>query len=184
MLAAVFSTQGLAILVQAFVALVTLAAFKTSIQEDKNNLDYVWRIVIGLGIIPALIAVFTRINIPESPRYTMEIDNDIERAANDVAIVLEGKKRSTYSVKREGENRPTLKEILSYYSKKNQFKVLLGTCVPRFALNVAFYGINLNSGIILQAIGFGISDDVYTTVFNNAVGQIIIALIGSVPGYM
>lgn len=176
--------QGLGILVQGFVTIITLAAFKTSIQQDPSNLDYVWRIVIGLGTLPAVIALFSRIKIPETPRYTIEIDNDYERAAIDVDIVFDGKKRANYTIKREGENRPTLREFCSFFADKNQFKLLLGTCIPRFALNVAFYGINLNSGIILQAIGFGVSNDVYTTVFNNSVGQIVIALLGSIPGYL
>ena len=49
-------------------------------------------------------------------------------------------------------------------------------------------GINLNSGIILTAIGFngkldGNSNDVWDALFKNAVGNVCIALMGTVPGY-
>lgn len=184
MLAAVFAMQGLGILIQGFVTLIALISFKTSIEKDTSYLDYVWRISLGFGTFPALIALFCRLNIPETPRYTVEIDNDYERAVNDVEVLFEGANRPYYYMKREGENRPTIKDFFSYAYNWNHFKVLLGACIPRFALNVAFYGINLNSGIILQAIGFGISNDVYTTIFNNTVGQVVIALLGSIPGYL
>lgn len=183
MLAAVFAMQGLGILAQGIVTLLALLAFKSSIEHDTANLDYVWRISLGLGTLPGCIALVSRTHMPETPRYTLEIDNDYERAAVDVDYVLDGKRRELNSVQRRGENRPTIKEIFSHFTKLNQFKVLIGTCVPRFALNVAFYGINLNSGIILQSIGFGESKEVYTTILNNTIGQIIIALLGSIPGY-
>lgn len=185
MIAAVFATQGLGILAQSFVTVITLAAFKSHIQQDPAYLDYVWRITLGLGTVPALIAIFSRIHIPETPRYTAEIDNDYERAAINVDIMFGERERRSYTIKRVGENRPTLREFCAFFAQPKQFKILLGTCVPRFALNVAFYGINLNSGVILEAIGFGIvPNDLYTTVFNNAVGQIVINLLGSIPGYL
>jgi len=48
---------------------------------------------------------------------------------------------------------------------------------------VAFYGINLNNAVILKAIGFAAHDDPYTELFKNALGNVIIALLGTVPGY-
>ena len=184
MIAAVNAMQGLGILAQSFVTLISLAAFRTYIQQDSIYLDYVWRITLGLGTVPACLGIISRMHIPESPRYTLEIDNDYERADGDVDALFKGTKRRNYVIRRLGENRPTLKEFFKYFGCKKNFKLLLATVVPRFALNVAFYGINLNSSIILTAIGFGISTDVYTTIFHNATGQIVIALIGSIPGYM
>lgn len=46
------------------------------------------------------------------------------------------------------------KHLKIYLSKWRHLKVLLGTSVTWFALDVAFYGINLNNPIILNAIGF------------------------------
>ncbi|CAG8779023.1 24976_t:CDS:2, partial [Gigaspora rosea] len=49
---------------------------------------------------------------------------------------------------------------------------------------VAFYGIGLNNNIILGNIGFlGDGKDPYETLFKASVGNIIIALLGTVPGY-
>jgi PHS family inorganic phosphate transporter-like MFS transporter len=184
MIAGVFSMQGAGILAQGFVTLISLVAFKSAIQRDESNLDYVWRIALGMGTLPGLLAIFWRLNLPETPRYTLEVDNDYERAAVDVDFVFNPKLKRNISVKRVGENRPSVKDLVTFFKRKRNFKLLLGTSIPRFALNVAFYGINLNSSIILHSIGFGVSSDIYTTIFNNAVGQIVIALLGSIPGYM
>jgi MFS transporter, PHS family, inorganic phosphate transporter len=53
---------------------------------------------------------------------------------------------------------------------------------------VAFYGLGLNSGIILQAIGFGTPPTagalgVYQTLQNICVGNLIISVAGLIPGY-
>jgi PHS family inorganic phosphate transporter-like MFS transporter len=53
-------------------------------------------------------------------------------------------------------------------------------------LDVGFYGINLNTGIIIDAIGYSGSLDKennWEVLNKNAVGNIIIALMGTVPGY-
>lgn len=144
-MAAVFAMQGFGILVAATVAVVVLACFRSAVIANQDNLDYVWRICVGLGAVPGLVAVYFRLTIPETPRYTIDIDNDIERAAVDVDIVTDGKKRSIVT-KKEGENKANLKEFFVHFSKWKNLKVLLGTSVTWFALDVAFYGINLNSG--------------------------------------
>jgi MFS transporter, PHS family, inorganic phosphate transporter len=52
MLAAVFAMQGIGILVGSVVYVCALLALKTSIENDIFNLDFVWRIAIGFGLIP------------------------------------------------------------------------------------------------------------------------------------
>lgn len=190
MMAAVFAMQGFGILAAATIAVIVLACFKGAVLADQNNLDYVWRICIGLGAVPGLVAVYFRLTIPETPRYTLDVDNDVERAAKDVSIVTVGKKRTAESteMKREGEKKASFREFIAHFSQWKNLKVLLGTSVTWFALDVAFYGINLNSGIILTAIGFngnlaGTPAEVWDALFKNAVGNVCIALMGTVPGY-
>jgi len=67
----------------------------------------------------------------------------------------------------------------------------LGTAYSWFALDVAFYGLSLNSSIILSAIGFGgVSAGKITSgaeIYNNlrqlSIGNIIISVGGLIPGY-
>jgi PHS family inorganic phosphate transporter-like MFS transporter len=44
----------------------------------------IWRCVIGPGAALALIAIFYRISIPESPRYTLDVDGDGRQAVSDI----------------------------------------------------------------------------------------------------
>lgn len=53
-------------------------------QELRSAVDTIWRTVIGVGAFPALLATLWRFSIPESPRYTMDVDRDVKRALADV----------------------------------------------------------------------------------------------------
>lgn len=50
-------------------------------------------------------------------------------------------------------------------------------------LDVAFYGLGLNSSTVLQAIGYGGGNDVYTQLYNLAAGNCILVCAGALPGY-
>ncbi|KAJ2549988.1 hypothetical protein EV175_004234 [Coemansia sp. RSA 1933] len=74
-----------------------------------------------------------------------------------------------------------------YFSEWRHLKVLLGTSIAWFAVDVAFYGINLNSSVVISAIGFSgnvQTDDPYRVLTRNCLGNIIINLLGSIPGYI
>ena len=52
-----------------------------------------------------------------------------------------------------------------------------------FMLDVAFYGLGLNSAIVLQTIGYADSKNVYEKLYHSAVGNLILIMAGSFPGY-
>ncbi|KAG0290722.1 Inorganic phosphate transporter pho84 [Linnemannia gamsii] len=193
MMAAVFAMQGFGFLTTGLVAVILLAAFKSMINEDTSNLDYVWRILVGFGCIPALVAVYFRLTIPETPRYVLDIENDVNRAERDVAKVLK-EDRSGDLVKEDVNKRVILSnpaivkgsfsDFRQYFSKWRNFKVLFGTSMAWFSLDVAFYGIGLNNSFILSSINFSPTQGSdWATNWNAAIGQIIIVLLGSIPGY-
>ncbi|KAG0376329.1 Inorganic phosphate transporter pho84, partial [Mortierella sp. AD032] len=194
MMAAVFAMQGFGYLTTGLVAVILLAAFKSPILADPTNLDYVWRILIGFGCIPALVAVYFRLTIPETPRYVLDIENDVHRAERDVAAVLK-EDRDGNLVKEDQDGtkvilsnpaivKGSFSDFCHYFSQWRNFKVLFGTSMAWFALDVAFYGIGLNNSFILSSISFSsVSGNAWATNWNAAIGQIIIVLLGSVPGY-
>lgn len=49
--------------------------------------------------------------------------------------------------------------------------------------DIAFYGINLNQSIILSKIGYGKGKTPYETLWNTAVGNIIVSSAGYLPGF-
>jgi PHS family inorganic phosphate transporter-like MFS transporter len=76
-------------------------------------------------------------------------------------------------------------EFKAYFAKWANFKLLLATTVCWFVFNVSFFGINLNTGIIIEAIGFSsnLQDDLWYTLLRNSIGILIITILGLIPGY-
>ena len=79
-IAAVFAMQGFGILVGGMVAIVVSAAFEArfdapAYQDDAlgstvRQADYVWRIILMFGAIPAAMTYYWRMKMPETARYT------------------------------------------------------------------------------------------------------------------
>ncbi|GAA5795150.1 hypothetical protein HPULCUR_000504 [Helicostylum pulchrum] len=190
MISLLFSMQGIGTLAAAIVTLAVLAIFKQAIIADVNNLDYVWRLCIGLGAIPAVGSVYLRFSMPESPRYSLNVNHDVEQAAASIAIEGSMLQEAAIEASRQRMFNPLDDQKQShwpmfraYFRQWKHFKVLLGTSLSWFFLDIAFYGISLNNSYILIAIGFSNKPTPYETLWWNALGQIIITVLGSVPGY-
>jgi MFS family permease len=91
MMAAVFLMQPLGQLLASVVGLAVLLtvgrnaglATETDPESAKVIVDRIWRYVVGVGAIPALVAIGFRLTIPESPRFTLDVDHDGARALRD-----------------------------------------------------------------------------------------------------
>ena len=74
------------------VALVVVSAGKNSLIDDNINnmqsIDYMWRLLIGLGCIPGVIALYFRLTIDETPRFVMDVERHVNQAAQDVEDFL------------------------------------------------------------------------------------------------
>lgn len=156
-------------------------------------MDFLWRICIGFGVIPATVALYFRLNIAESPRFARlqrekkEIEEK-ESFKNSLGL-LKSPRKSLVSSRRslnnleagEDEDVPlsetvTLWEFLAHW--KN-FKVLLGCAVSWFALDVAFYGSNLNQSFVIQMIGFEGEGSVYEKLQKLILGNLIVIFMGT-----
>ncbi|KAG0173586.1 Inorganic phosphate transporter pho84 [Apophysomyces sp. BC1034] len=181
MMALIFSMQGIGNLAAAIVTLIVLAIFKNAINADVMNLDYVWRLCIGLGAVPAVATVYLRFTMPESPRYSLNVNRDVEAAAAAKGQEVSEELAKQYT--KVETKRDHWAEFRAYFSQWKHFKVLLGTSLSWFLLDIAFYGLGLNNSYILSAIGFSNKSTPFETLWANTVGQIIITCLGSVPGY-
>ncbi|KAI0950996.1 hypothetical protein AcW1_008157 [Taiwanofungus camphoratus] len=194
---AVFANQGWGQLAAAIISCVTVRAYRDSILHDSStillkDIDQIWRIIIGLGCVPAAIALYFRLTIPETPRFTMDVKQNVQRAARDVDEFMTSE---AYTVDpdavahRAHARKATKEDFRTYFSKWENLKVLIGTAYSWFALDVAFYGLGLNSSIILDAIGFGSpkgmtgSSAIYEGLKNTSIGNLILSVAGFVPGY-
>jgi len=195
MMNAVFASQGWGNFSAALVSLIVVSAYKTPLLKDNpanlNHVDYMWRLLIGLGCVPGVVALYFRLTIPETPRFTMDIERNVEQAATDITNVLA--RGNSYIdpdavVQRANAPKASWKDFIAYFSKWENGKILLGTSYSWFALDIAFYGLGLNSGIILQAIGFGTpvtkgTRGVFENLKNISVGNLILSVAGLIPGY-
>jgi PHS family inorganic phosphate transporter-like MFS transporter len=162
---------------------------------DPHYIDFCWRLLIGLGAVPGGIALYFRLTLPETPRFTMDIERNIKQASSDVdAFLTTGQYVEEEHSGNTKVNAPVAsrRDFIAHFSKIENAKVLFGTAWSWFALDVAFYGLGLNSSIILAAIGYGAPANGYTgtasakrydTLRNLSIGNIILSIAGLIPGY-
>jgi PHS family inorganic phosphate transporter-like MFS transporter len=192
---AVFAFQGWGNLAAAVVSTILVAAFKKNIINDSftelKHVDYCWRLLIGIGCIPGVAALYFRLTIPETPRFTMDIERNVKQASQDIENVITTGDfyiDPDAAIQRVQAPKASRRDFVAHFSKWENFKVLFGCAYSWFALDIAFYGLGLNSSIVLTAIGFGTSPEkgslgVYQSLHNVSVGNVILAIGGLVPGY-
>ncbi|KAF7292564.1 Inorganic phosphate transporter [Mycena indigotica] len=217
MLAYIFSNQGWGSFFGGLVTIIVLAAYKHVMdgKGETSKVDGVWRIVVGVSLVPAFATLYQRLTLPESSRFEESRHQHVQatRAVNDDASSDHEKPKKTeaggpiakteteeVAVHMEEAKRPghfrgisryslscLLKppaEFLVYFSEWRHAKILIGTCVCWFLLDIAFYGINLNQNVVLQQIGFdGKTGTAWEKLFKISTGGIIITALGFVPGY-
>jgi len=205
MMAAVFSMQGAGQVAAALVALVTTVAFKESLISTTTEYsschdacilagDKSWRIIIAFGAFPACFALYYRITIPETPRYTFDIGRDVEKAAADIKAYMNNKKEglvdpvSQLTTKKAMGPRlrtppASWRDAFNYFRQWKNFKVIFGTSSSWLLLDLAFYGLGLNNSTVLDAIGFSAGPTIYHNLRNVAIGNLVLVCAGSLPGY-
>ncbi|WP_260860862.1 MFS transporter [Mycobacterium tilburgii] len=48
--------------------------------------ELAWRLILGLGALPALLVLWNRRHMPESPRWTLRVAQDRELAESDLSV--------------------------------------------------------------------------------------------------
>lgn len=148
----------------------------------------------GFGAVPACIALYYRLTIPETPRYTFDVARDIEKAAADSQAFQHGRpqghpdeiaRAETYTQSASTLEVPkaSWSDFYGHYSQWKNGKILLGTAGSWFFLDVAYYGLGLNNSIILSAIGYSGGKNMYQIFYKNATGNLILTCAGAIPGY-
>ncbi|GAA5939321.1 phosphate transporter PHO84 [Sporobolomyces koalae] len=196
MMVATFWSQGYGQFGAAVVSICVLRAFKKQILEDPagyaHHLDFCWRLLIGLGAVPGAVALYFRLTLPETPRFTMDVERNIKQATSDVDAFLSSGgyvSDAEPTVQHVGAPKASWSDFGRHFGQWKNGKVLFGCAWSWFALDVAFYGLGLNSSIILSAIGYGAVTKGtpqmirYETLYNLSVGNLIITVAGLIPGF-
>lgn len=206
-IAAVFAMQGFGILAGGIFAMLVSAAFQARFKAPAYEVnpaastvpeaDYVWRIILMVGAIPALLTYYWRMKMPETARYTALVAKNVKQANADMSKYLNmdvegGQEPQKEAQKVEvsattGSSQPG--NSFGLFSKEFLTKHglhLLGTTSTWFLLDIAFYSQNLFQKDIFSAVGWippaktmNAIEEVYTI----ARAQTLIALCSTVPGY-
>lgn len=123
---------------------IVVRAYKTRLVSGGGllleDLDRIWRIIIGLGCVPAVVALYFRLTIPETPRFTLDIRRNVAQAARDIDAYLthDGYTVDPEAVSRRLDaQRATRQDFRAYFSRWENLKVLIGTSYSWFALDVS-----------------------------------------------
>ncbi|KAK8140018.1 hypothetical protein PG984_000084 [Apiospora sp. TS-2023a] len=142
--------------------------------ETARIIDVTWRIIIGIAALPALVSLFLRRLIPETPLYLAKAGKVAAAAeaagqiyAPDVSYLLN--EQDSIMVTESISDRPTqgmrkvrrgwyaaakayLGGARDYLRKKDRWRALLGIMIAWFLLDIAYYGLGLDSPKTISTI--------------------------------
>ncbi|KIH89072.1 hypothetical protein SPBR_07068 [Sporothrix brasiliensis 5110] len=166
---AAFSWSGVGALAAAIIFVVLLAAFKSSVEANLYHLQWVWRLLLGIGLIPCALTLYARLRIRETQPYREYVE----------ARTQQGDLPS----KHQRGLHEQFADFRAYFAEWQHMRTLLAISLIWFLFDIAFYGVNLNQGVILARIGVSGGSTPWQVLHNTAVGNIIQVSAGYVPGY-
>lgn len=125
-----------------------------------------WRWMLGFGVIPALVIIWFRRKVPESPRwlaqngYEDEAIKIVEELTN-VPVIVTNKDREKVVQSSEGIQALWQPQLF----KPNMIRRTIFTSVPWFLMDIATYGVGIFTPTLIAALAFGGSKDKSNTNF-------------------
>ncbi|MCL4331121.1 MAG: MFS transporter [Candidatus Thermoplasmatota archaeon] len=164
----VFSMQSLGLLAGPLVSL--------GLIYSGMSLTLVWKLLLAFGAIPALIVVYYRRKMPETPRYLLRVRGDAQGAAKN------WQKYTGIAASADAETE-TVKESWTQILKQRKFILtLLGTAGSWFLMDWALYGNSIMSssmlGVLVPASVTGLHHLIRTTEYSAMVFGF-----AALPGY-
>ncbi|KAL3734441.1 hypothetical protein ACJRO7_023747 [Eucalyptus globulus] len=187
-MAAIFSMQGFGILASSVVTMVVCKIFGRSYPPSLNDpipkkADIAWRLILMLGVIPAVMTFYWRMKMPETARYTALVENNVLQATQDMERVLD------MSDCQIAEGHCLQPSQSSYLLFSKQFFLLHGrnllACSSTwFLLDIVFYSYpHLQSEIyFMSQHDKDTADTVFDAAFKVARLQAIMACSSMIPG--
>ncbi|KAJ6479452.1 major facilitator superfamily domain-containing protein [Mycena vitilis] len=203
----IFAMQGWGSLVGGIIFIILLKIYEPGVENHHHTgqLNSVWRIYTGLILIPGIITIVHRMMMKESTRM-----QGVQAIREDPTLINKGhvkgvhlaseKPLDTNSSDKEGSVDETVapvsnvaatkaakarawRDARDYFSEWRHLKILIGTTMSWFLLDVIFYGISLNQSIFIAALGLANSKDPWEFLWQQGVANVIIAVGGFLPGY-
>jgi MFS transporter, PHS family, inorganic phosphate transporter len=159
----VFSTQALGLIVGPLIALALLGS---GVSEGLT-----WRLLLGIGAIPAAAVVYLRRKMPESPRYQAQVAARAAQASEQMHAFTGGAVTGTATA------RPVI-GLRAFLASRKFIVLLLGTAGCWFLLDYAYYGNTISTPQIIGLIKPNASATVTIAI------QLAIFVVAALPGYI
>lgn len=156
----VFSMQAVGLVLGPVVALTLLSA--------GTGTDLAWRIMLGLGALPALGVIYLRRSMPESPRYLSRVKGQTALALQQVQE-YSGRTVVASDVQQETQVKATLGRYLL---------TLLGTAGTWFVFDYAYYGNSISTPLIMKMVA------PHAALTTSIAWTLVIFAVAAVPGYI
>ncbi len=161
----VFSTQALGLIIGPLIALALLGAGTSD--------DIAWRVLLGLGAVPAAMVVYLRRRMPESPRYQLQMQGRTDEAESEMSAFSEGAVQGSTA----GATRRRI-GLRAFLTDRSFLVLLAGTAGCWFLLDYAYYGNTISTPQII-----GLISPSSSTMTKIAI-QLAIFVVAAVPGYI
>lgn len=182
----VFSTQALGLIIG---PLLTILLLLTHV-----DLNLIWRLLLGLGALPALATFWLRRQVAESPRFALAHGNIAEaNRAIEMATHPQHRQRaqgnaSESQLTSDGtSNQVSLSQQSRSPQKKSWIEILttpymliwlLGTAGAWFLLDFAYYGTTVSTPLVIKLFS------PQTTLLTNMLYTLLIFVVAALPGYI
>ncbi len=161
----VFSTQALGLIVGPLIALGLLGV--------GTSTDLTWRLLLGLGAVPAAAVIYLRRKMPESPRFQAQVLGQHDEAGKQMHELTNG------VVSGNGVALPPERMALrAFLTHRKLLLILAGTAGCWFLLDYAYYGNTISTPEII-----GLISPTASTMTKIAI-QLGIFVVAAVPGYI
>jgi MFS transporter, PHS family, inorganic phosphate transporter len=163
----VFSTQALGLIVGPLVALALLGGGVSH--------GVAWRVMLGLGAVPAAAVLYLRRKMPESPRYTALVQGRHDHATRQVSAVA-GPALGT--VEAGGPATRHAMGLKAFLRNRRYLVILLGTAGTWFLFDYAYYGNTISTPQILKLVA------PHASLMTTTALQLAIFTVAALPGYL
>lgn len=163
---AVFAMQGFGLLVGPAVAVLLLGSGVPG--------SLAWRIMLGLGAIPAGIVIILRRRMAETPHFMLGARGDVEGAAKVVQQVTDA---SAPTPTASGHVQPLASSGRILWTNRSFLLTLVGTAFSWMFLDMAFYGNSVSSSLVMKAL------QPKGTLITDTLTSLLIFLVAALPGY-
>nr|MDA8343195.1 MFS transporter [Actinomycetota bacterium] len=171
----VFSMQAVGLVVGPLVAMALLGSGLSH--------DLTWRLLLGLGAVPAASVVYLRTKMPESPRFQARVQGRKDDAARQLERFSGGTFALSGSAPPPAGNgdgamrRWRFRDILR---DRRTLRLLIGTAGAWFLFDYAYYGNSVSAPLIVKSVlgkqGAGVLTEALAL-------QLILFSVAAIPGY-